>query len=118
MTRMLAKLFSEVSPNEGRVVASLVQGRLGPAYANPKFGVADKMRVRALGEGAGELFRKLGDLGLAAEKLSGEASAARANHKLNSNVQIQNVYLKLTEIAREGGGGGQGEKREVIGGLL
>ena len=118
MTRMLAKLFSEVSPNEGRLVAYLVQGRLGPAYANPNFGVADKMMVRALGEGAGELFRKLGDLGLAAEKLSGEASAARANHKLNSNVQIQNVYLKLTEIAEVGGKGSQEKKQELIGDLL
>ena len=70
MTRLLAELYKKVTPYEGRLVAYLSQGRLGPAYNNPNFGVADKMMVRVLGPEAEKLFKQLGDLGMVAEKQS------------------------------------------------
>ena len=110
MTRLLAELYKKVTPYEGRLVAYLSQGRLGPAYNNPNFGVADKMMVRVLGPEAEKLFKQLGDLGMVAEKLK----AQNPKSKSNSKIKIQKVYGLLKEIAGEGGAGSQEKKLELI----
>src|SRR3989304_6848312 len=81
MTRILAELFRETTPEEARLVAYMTQGRLGPAYRSPDFGVADKMMIRALGEGAGENFKKTGDLGRTVETIKSQDSS----HKSQTN---------------------------------
>ena len=108
MTRILAELFRETTPEEARLVAYMTQGRLGPAYRSPDFGVADKMMLRALGEKAEALFRKLGDLGKVAEELS----------EGKGNLSIQDVYKKLVEIAEANGLGSQDKKTQLIRGLI
>ena len=110
MTRILAELFRETTPEEARLVAYMTQGRLGPAYRSPDFGVADKQMLKALGPKANELFRKLGDLGLVAEKLNHESGSM--NHA------IGDVYEKLMEIAEAGGTGSQEIKIRLIGELV
>ena len=110
MTRILAELFRETTPEEARLVAYMTQGRLGPAYRSPDFGVADKQMLKALGPKANELFRKLGDLGLVAEKLNHESGSM--NHA------IGDVYEKLMEIAEAGGTGSQEIKIRLIGELF
>ena len=114
MTRILAELFSKTGPQDARLVAYMTQGRLGPAYKSPDFGVADKIMIRALGEGAGEVFKKSGDLGLTVEKLKLQNS----NNKSKSNIKIQEVYKILLEIARAGGEGSQELKVKLIGELV
>lgn len=109
MTVILAQLFKEATVADAKLIAYLSQGRLGPLYANPQFQVADKMLLRALGERATELFKKLGDLGLVAEKFS-------LGH--HSDISISNVYERLKEITEAGGGGSQEKKVSLMKSLL
>ena len=111
MTRILADLFKKTSPEEARVVAYMTQGKLGPAYRSPDFGVADKMMIRALGEEANGLFKKVGDLGLVAERLSNKESGIR-------NYGIKDIYKNLMAIANVGGQGSQEKKITLIGDLV
>ena len=104
MTVTLAELFKKASPENARLIAYLSAGRLGPAYNSPDFGVADKMMIRALGEGAEKLFKEKGDLGLVAEKLG----------KARKNLSIAEVHQKLLEIATAGGAGSQEKKQTLI----
>lgn len=113
MTVILAELFSKLDPDEARIVVYMSQGKLGPAYKSPDFGVADKQMIKALGEEAGKLYGELGDLGRVAEKLKSQ----NPNDKSNSNFEIKDVYKKLTEIAEIDGTGSQELKIKLIGEL-
>lgn len=48
MTKILARLFSEATPEEARLIAYMTAGRLGPAYNSPDTGVAEKMMLKDL----------------------------------------------------------------------
>ena len=108
MTVILAQLFKKASPEDAKLIAYLSQGRLGPAFANPDTGVADKMMVRALGEKAEKLFKQKGDLGLVAQELS----------KGSGSLTIKEVHQLLLEIAQASGKGSQETKQKLIGELL
>ena len=114
MTRILADLFKRTAPEDARLAVYLMQGRLGPAYKSPDFGVADKQMLKALGPKAPELFKKLGDLGKTAEKLQETSSKKQTNHDLT----IFQVYKQLMDIAKAGGEGSQEVKLSAIGRLL
>jgi len=113
MTVILAQLFGQANPEDARLIAYLSQGRLGPAYASPDMGIADKMMVKALGPEAEKLFKKRGDLGLVVEKLKNSKL-----QKLKTNLDIKEVHQKLLEIAGTGGQGSQERKQELIRKLL
>lgn len=108
MTRILAELFKEATPEEGKLIAYLSAGRLGPAYNSPDTGVADKMMVRALGPEAERLFKLKGDLGLVAQEIN----------RGKGNLSIIEVHQKLLQIAGEGGTGSQEKKQQLIRDLL
>ncbi len=108
MTRILAQLFKESSPEDAQLIAYLSAGKLGPPYANPDMGVADKMTLRALGDKALGLFKKLGDLGLVAQEMSiGKGT-----------LSIKEVHEKLLALATASGTGSQEKKQQLIGELL
>lgn len=108
MTVILAELFKKASPEDARLIAYLSQGRLGPAYASPDTGVADKMMVKALGGEASNLFKKLGDLGLVAQELG----------QGKGSLTVKEVNEKLLAIANASGQGSQETKQKLIGELL
>jgi len=119
MTRILAELFLKARKEDIRLITYLVQGRLGPAYNNPDFGVADKMMVKALAlayeippEEAASLFRKTGDLGSAAAELALERKGK------SGEIAVREVHVKLMEIASASGIGSQEKKQQLIGELL
>lgn len=111
MTKLLAEMFSQTTPADARLVAYLTQGKLGPAYNSPDFGVADKMMLRALGDEAGEVFKRTGDLGKTAEELS------RSKHGVGK-LDVSDVHKRLVEIANAGGEGSQEKKQSLILSLL
>ena len=108
MTVILAQLFKQATPNDARLIAYLSQGRLGPAYASPDMGIADKMMLRALSDQAGKLFKKLGDLGLVAQQLG----------KGSGNLTVKRVHQMILEIANATGVGSQESKQQLIKDLL
>ena len=64
MTKVLAELFRQASPEDARLIAYLSAGRLGPAYDSPDMGIADKSMLKTLKSlNAGDtdkMFVKLG----------------------------------------------------------
>ncbi len=115
MTVILAELFSKTSPEDARLVAYMTQGKLGPAYKSPDFGVADKQMLKALGEGADEVFKETGDLGKTAERLKIDNGQLTMDKAILS---IREVYERLMEIAGAGGAGSQEKKQTLIAELV
>jgi DNA ligase-1 len=114
MTRILAELYAQVSPEEGKIVAYLSAGMLGPKYNNPDTGMAEKQALKAVAiafqaevEKVTGVFKKEGDLGRAVEVLS-------ESEKSRSGVSVKGVYDKLREMAAVSGGGSQDKKAELL----
>jgi len=117
MTVILAQLFKKASPEDARLIAYMTQGKLGPAYKSPDFGVADKSMLKALGPEAKIIFDKVGDLGLVIEQIKSKTQNSKI--QINSKSQnIKQVYDKLWEIAEASGTGSQEIKQKLIADLI
>lgn len=112
MTIVLAEMFKESSPEDARLLAYLSQGKLGPAYKSPDFGIADKSMVKALGPEADKLFKQKGDLGLVAQELKSKRAGEQ------ESISVKEVYKKLWDIATISGTGSQDKKQQLIINLL
>jgi DNA ligase-1 len=116
MTEILAKLFTEATPEEIGAICYLLQGRVAPLYEAIEFGLADKFAIRAIAASSGETaenvvaaFKKNGDLGKAAELLH-KGSGGR--------VTVLEFFAMLKEIAMAGGEGSQERKISLLATLL
>lgn len=121
MTKILAEMFEKATAEDARLMAYMSQGKLGPAYNTPDFGLAEKQAVKAIAKGfeieaekVNEEFKKSGDLGKTAEKFK----AQMTNDKKNSKLKIQNVYGRMYAIAEANGTGSQEEKIRLLAELL
>jgi DNA ligase 1 len=141
MVRILADLFDELKADEIQPAAYLVQGRLGPSYDAPDFGISEKLTTRVVALFSGKatdeierLYRKLGDHGLVAEQLLARAGGTRLQPRRQTTLRsrttettlkgrataltIQQVYEALTELARAGGAGSVEKKITSLVSLL
>ncbi len=116
MVVILAQLFKDASTDEIDKVVYLTQGRVAPLYEPVEFGMAEKMVVKALArafdsseEKVTELFKKSGDLGETAEKLS---DSGRGQN------DVKTIFEKLLEITRAGGEGSVEKKIEILANLF
>jgi DNA ligase-1 len=116
LRRILAVLFKKVSNNEIDKVAYLTLGRIASDYADINLGMAEKMVLRAVAEAAGtepsealRLYKKLGDIGLVAEKLVG---------RKRKELSVTEVFDTLHRIAEASGSGSQEDKVLLLAGLL
>ena len=133
MTDLLVALFKRTPPEVIDKLVYLTRGTLGPDYAAPELGVAEKLALRAvalaLGLGAKEVeaaYKQLGDLGSAAEELMkkrkpasildffGGAEAAQSGRPLT----VGEVYDALMRIAKAAGPGAQDAKITTLVALL
>ncbi len=117
MIDILADFFSKISSKEAKISAYLLRGEVGPPHEGLEIGLAEKMVMRGLDRlkniGIGQierLYRKTGDLGLAAEEL-------KENEK-GAGLTIEEVFEKLVEIAETGGEGSQEKKINLLSDLL
>lgn len=114
MTRLLSELFAQVAPFEGKIIAYLSAGMLGPKYDNPETGMAEKQAVKAIerltNKNVNEIFKLAGDLGKAVEEVSGNRAAGK--------MTVMDVYERLLEIADAGGSGSQEKKIDLLAKLL
>jgi DNA ligase 1 len=108
MTTFLAAAFKRANPEEARIIAYLMQGRLGPPYAAPNLGINERRLADAIAQVAGKksdkvwsLYKDIGDFGLVAEKLLSEQGRG---------LRIQAVYERLLEIAQMTGTGSAEKK--------
>ncbi len=117
MTRILADLFGKAGADEGRIIAYLVGGKLGPKYNCPDTGMAEKQVVKALAlafgienEVVAEAFKRKGDLGAAAEELNSK--------RTDSDLSVKEVFERLLAVAGANGQGSQERKMELLGKLV
>ncbi len=118
MVEILARLFAEASESEIGQIAYLTQGRVAPLYEPVEFGMAEKMVLRAMAiaykielEKVNDLFKKAGDIGVVAEKLSD------ISH-ISDNSDVKQVFDKLCEITKSGGEGSVEKKIGLLADIL
>src|SRR5512138_3131936 len=104
----LAGAFKQADPEEAKIIAYLIQGRLGPPYAAPDLDINERRLAEAIAQVAGKktvsvwsLYKDLGDFGLVAEKLLPEQG---------QRLTIQEVYDRFLEIAKTTGSGSAEKK--------
>ncbi len=120
MTEILAELFKTASPDEIGKICYLLQGRVVPLYENREFGVADKFMIRAIAQAYGveeklvnTEFKKLGDLGSAAE-----ACYYVSKHGNRENLTVGAVYQSLYQLTKLSGVGSQEKKITALAEIL
>lgn len=116
MIEILARFLPKLSPQEARMIAYLLSGKVGPSFSAPEFGMAEKMIVRAIAQAfdvpatrVTSLVVKLGDLGAVAERLSLRRGVGLA---------IADVFEHLAQIATTSGIGSQQGKIDRLARLL
>ena len=121
MTEILAQLFKNATKDEIGKICYLLQGRVAPLYEPIEFGVADKFVIRAIAQAYGvdgnnvtKIFKKLGDLGLAAEAISQQSLAIDQK----KNMSVADVYRLLYTITQKSGEGSQEKKITILAELL
>lgn len=119
---ILADLFKHIdSAEEVQEVCYLVQGRVAPFFEALEIGMAEKTAAAAIAQTFGidkedvlVEFDRLGDLGLAAERI-----AKGAKRKIiDSKTTVTDVFRLLTTIARTTGDGTVEKKKTLLADLL
>lgn len=107
ITKILAELFKKVNFSEVDKICYLSLGQLAPLYAGIEFNMAEKLVIRAISlafepreEEVKKKYKNLGDLGEVGYELSDKGQRARKRE-----LSVNEVYERLFQIAKEGGGG-------------
>ncbi|HLD92483.1 MAG TPA: ATP-dependent DNA ligase [Patescibacteria group bacterium] len=118
ITSILTDLFDRTSSDEIQKVTYLSLGVLAPNYEGILLNLAEKMMIRTIAiaynlktEDVIKLYKKEGDLGPVAEKLAQNTNNLK-------KLTVNDVYEKLKIIAKDGGGGSQDRKIELMADLL
>ncbi len=122
LIEILSDLFKNIkTPDEIEKVSYLVQGRIAPFFEPTEIGMADKTVAKAIViaydssvERVMKLNAKLGDLGLAVQKLENESEIR--NQK--SEISIDDVFGILKQIAATSGDGTIEKKITLLAELL
>jgi DNA ligase-1 len=122
MTDILVELFKKTDPEIIDKVVYMTLGELYPPFVGIELGVAEKLALRALKAVTGtsekkiqELYGKLGDIGLTAEKLL----LSKAQVTLYTEpLTVERVYSSLEKIARTTGEGAIETKLQILVGIL
>jgi DNA ligase 1 len=116
MVGILARFLPILSPEEVKMTAYLLSGKVGPSFSTPEFGIAQVLAARAVAEACGvssakvrNMLIKLGDLGAVAALLIGHRGA---------RLSIACVFEVLRRIAYTKGPGAQKDKVETLVKLL
>jgi DNA ligase-1 len=116
MIDILASFLKEISPEEARITAYLIKGKIAADYKSIEMGLAEKLVIRALAKATNKTpeeiqkhFHKIGDLGDVAFELIQRES---------SNLKIVGVFEVLNNIAKASGKGSQEEKLNLLANLL
>jgi DNA ligase-1 len=116
ITEILADLFTHAKADEIGKLSYLLQGRVVPLYEAVEFGIADKFIIRAIAlaynvssEDVMREFKKLGDLGYAAQSL---------HNGVSKGLRVVDVYEALYCIATVSGQGSQEKKIGLLSNLL
>ncbi|MFH1750638.1 MAG: ATP-dependent DNA ligase [Candidatus Micrarchaeota archaeon] len=122
LTEQLADVYFHAKGPDVRHLTYLCQGILVPESLGIQLGVGDKLVQHAISRVSGksiaqieELYRKEGDLGIAAEKLLLAKSQSTLQHE---DLTTRKVYDNFFKIATSSGSGSQDSKVNLIAELL
>lgn len=132
MTDLLVSLFKRTPPEVMDKLVYLTRGTLGPDYEALELGVAEKLTIRAVAQAMGlslkdveMVYKKRGDIGLAAEELMEKVKPATildffasAENVSKKRLTVGGVYDSLVKIARASGPGAQETKIATLVSLL
>ncbi|RLE81993.1 MAG: ATP-dependent DNA ligase [Thermoprotei archaeon] len=130
MTALLVQLFKNTPPEAVDKVVYLTQGKLAPDYMGIELGLGEKLTMRAVALASGkslreieELFKKLGDLGLVAERALATTKSTSILDFFGAEVakrelSVDRVYNTLIRIAKAAGEGAQDTKVSLLTSLL
>ncbi|MBI2599085.1 ATP-dependent DNA ligase [Candidatus Curtissbacteria bacterium] len=103
---ILSQLFRESSAEEIGKICYLIQGRVAPFYEPTELGMAESLVAQAIAKAYDaskddviKSYRHLGNMGLAAEKLS---KAKRLKTKAVSVTEVFNELLKIAKFVGKG----------------
>jgi len=120
LIELLTQLFRSIQrPEEIEQVCYLVQGRVAPFFVALEMGMAEKNVTKSIAlashtspEQVAALYATLGDLGLVAEQMMGEAK------NVPSALSVDDVFLGLKAIAQTSGKGAVEQKSARLAELL
>ncbi|HLJ31141.1 MAG TPA: ATP-dependent DNA ligase [Candidatus Babeliales bacterium] len=112
ITRLLAELFKQASPQEAKIIAYLSLGELNPPHIGTQFNIAEKNLLKTIAEFL-ELpeetikkeMKQKGDLGLVLSSYEWEHS---------TDLSVQAVYQALCDLEEISGTGSQEEKSNLL----
>lgn len=120
MTELIAKLFSETTPEEIAPVVYMLQGRVAPQYVKSDFGMGEKMVTKAAVKALNvddALFRNRlkvnGDVGATVQELKHAYVSL-----LNEDRDVLYVFKQLTRITQTTGDGSQEAKQALLADLI
>ncbi|OGD89242.1 hypothetical protein A3J17_00760 [Candidatus Curtissbacteria bacterium RIFCSPLOWO2_02_FULL_40_11] len=125
---ILSKLFKESKSGEVGNICYLIQGRVAPFFEPIEIGMAEKMVAEAIGKSYGKskedvlkLYRKKGNMGLAAQELSNKKHGTlrlRSGQARDTKLSVNEVFAKLLEIAKFAGEGTVEKKVSTLANIL
>ncbi|UZE94317.1 MAG: ATP-dependent DNA ligase [Candidatus Pacearchaeota archaeon] len=121
MFEILSQFFKKISKEEVDEVVYFCEEKLLPSFKGIEIGMAEKMIEKSIAKCSGKsasevskLYKKTGDLGIAAEKLS-KKQRTLIKTKAPTIIEVYNTILK---IAKTGGAGSVERKINMLAGLL
>ena len=118
---ILSRLFGESDSAEIGKICYLIQGRVAPFYMPIEMGMAESMVAQAIAKAYNsskdeviKSYRKMGNIGLAAQEL-----AENSKFKIqNSKLSVSDVFSGLRKIADLGGEGSVEQKITTLANIL
>lgn len=116
MIDILAEFLKKTTPEEAKITAYLLQGKIAPDYQALELGLAEKLVIKALSLAFNQspskvenLFQTKGDLGEVAAELAA---------KTREEMELKYVFEELKKIALAQGKGSQEKKLQLLAILL
>jgi len=121
-TYIISKLLKKTHEDDIDKIVLLIQGRLFPLWDETKIGVSDRLIIKAISLATGtsaekveDEWKKIGDLGLVAEKLVQKKSQSTLFSK---ELTAQKVFDNLRKLPSQEGSGSVDQKIQIIAELL
>jgi DNA ligase-1 len=122
MIDVLTEMLKKARKDEIRDIIYLTQGILAPPFAGIQIGIAEKLVEDAIALATGNekarieaLFRKTGDLGLAAEQMVKSKKQAKMHSR---KYEVGEVFGMLLKIAGTSGAGSKDTKIRMLADLI
>ncbi len=121
-TEILSNFLKDMKKEKDKQIIYLLQGKVYPDYSEKEFGISERLCIKALVKASGvsekdiiEHWKKIGDLGLVAEKVMGKKKQGTL---FSSSLTTEKVLINLQKLPELIGKGTVDKKMSLISELL